>query len=193
MPEYLLTGDKCFQLQYDFSREYSIPRLIGAFFKAQAITDSDMFQSAPSFKDYFPVITSVKHIDHDTVEVKRSMIYRKFHNSIPYPEETIRINRRNINNKPQDVVLDSFCEFGFKQEMTRLYGVGFMVKRQFINIDSHKAFQTVKNLQLMSDIYMYKNLKECSQIFKVLEPRSKSKVSKDSLGDLRMAELTDLI
>jgi hypothetical protein len=68
-----------------------------------------------------------------------------------------------------------------------------MIKRQYIDVEAHKAFQTVINLQLMSDIYMYKNLKECSSIFKVLEPRSKDKISKDSLKELRMADIADLI
>lgn len=45
----------------------------------------------------------------------------------------------------------------------------------------------------MSDIYMYKNLKECNGIFKILEPRLKNKISKDNIKDLRMSELTDLI
>jgi hypothetical protein len=98
MPEYMLTGDKCFQLQYDFSREYSLPRLVGAFYKSMALSDQELFQSPSQVKDYFPVISSVKQIDDDVVEIKRSIIYRKFHNSLPYPEETIRINRKSIND-----------------------------------------------------------------------------------------------
>lgn len=91
-------------------------------------------------RDYYPVITSVKHIDEDTVEIKRAIIYKRFFNGLPYPEETIRIDRSKIGKKPLDVVLDSYTDFGFKKEMTRLYSYGYLLKRQLIDIDSHKAF-----------------------------------------------------
>jgi hypothetical protein len=45
----------------------------------------------------------------------------------------------------------------------------------------------------MSDVYMYKNLKECNAIFKILEPKHKAKISKDMLKELRLSDLTDLI
>ena len=90
---------------------------------------------------------------------------------MPYPEEVIRIDRSKINNKPQDVVLESYIDFGFKKELTRLYGYGYMVKRCMLNLEAHPAFKIQKNLILLSDIYMYKNLKECNAIFKLLEPR----------------------
>ena len=45
----------------------------------------------------------------------------------------------------------------------------------------------------MSDVYMYKNLKECNAIYKILEPKSKNKMSKDLFKDLRLSDLTDLI
>ena len=60
-------------------------------------------------------------------------------------------------------------------------------------MDAHKAFQTIKNIKLMSDIYMYKNLKECNAMYKLLEPRSRLKISKDNFKELRLSELTDLI
>ena len=75
------------------------------------------------------MISSVKQIDKDVVEIRRQIIYKRFHNSFPYPEEVIRIDRSKVNNKPTDLVLDSYVDFGFKKEMTRLYGVGFLLKR----------------------------------------------------------------
>ena len=45
----------------------------------------------------------------------------------------------------------------------------------------------------MSDVYMYKNLKECNAIFKLLEPKIKQKISKDNFGELRHSDLYDLI
>ena len=76
--------------------------------------------------------------------------------------------------------MDSYADFGFKKEMARLYGVGYMLKRQLLDIETHKGFQTLKNLQLMSAIYMYKNLRECNAMYKILEPRAKLKISKDN-------------
>ena len=77
--------------------------------------------------------------------------------------------------------------------MTRLFSIGYMLKRQWLDIESHKVFQTVKNLQLMSDIYMYKNLRECNGIFKYLEPRARHKTSKDNFQELRISDIADLI
>lgn len=45
----------------------------------------------------------------------------------------------------------------------------------------------------MSAIYMYKNLRECNAMFKILEPRARLKISKDNFKELRLSELTDLI
>jgi hypothetical protein len=59
-------------------------------------------------KDYFPVITSVKHLTPDLIEIKRAIIYKRFYNNIPYPEETIRIDRGRINKKPEDIILESY-------------------------------------------------------------------------------------
>lgn len=57
------------------------------------------------------------------------MIFKRFFNSYPYPVEVIRINRRHVNSKPQDIVLESYVDFGFKKEITRLYGYGYLLKR----------------------------------------------------------------
>lgn len=137
----------------------------------------------------------MKHPDNDpnVVEIRRQIIYKRFYNAPPYPEEVIRIDRSKINNKPSDIVYESYIDFGFKKELTRLYGVGFLLKRQLLDLDAHKAFATVKNLKLFSDIYMYKNLRECNAIFKLLEPRLKNKTSKDHFKELRISELADLI
>ena len=71
-------------------------------------------ESEKLHKDYFPVITSIK-TEGDTIIVKRSIIYKRFHNSLPYPEETIVIDRNNMK-KPSDIILHSFSDFGFKKE-----------------------------------------------------------------------------
>lgn len=75
------------------------------------------------------MITSVSHENEDVVVIKRSMVYKRFYNSQPYPEEVIRIDRNKIDKQSSDIVLDSYADFGFKKEMTRLYGIGYTLKR----------------------------------------------------------------
>ena len=50
-------------------------------------------------RDYFPVITSVKQ-EGEIVEIRRAMIYKRFFNTLPYPEEVIRIDRSKVKQKP---------------------------------------------------------------------------------------------
>ena len=86
------------------------------------------------------MITSVKQVDPDVVEIKRSIIYKKFFNTLPYKEETIRIDRSKITRTPSDIVMDSYTDFGFKKEMTRLYACGYLLKSQLLELEAHKAF-----------------------------------------------------
>ena len=58
------------ELHYDFSREYSLPMLVGSFFKVQASNEGDA-------RSYFPVITSVRQISLNVVEIKRKLIFRR--------------------------------------------------------------------------------------------------------------------
>ena len=89
-------------------------------------------------KDYFPVITSMKHIPrrgpqihapNDILEIRRAILFRKFNNVFPYTEEVIRIDWSKLKLLPNDVIMESYIDFGYKQEMTRLYVLGFMLKR----------------------------------------------------------------
>ena len=101
-------------------------------------------------KDYFPVITSIKHLPrrgpqihapNDILEIRRAIMFKRFHNVFPYAEEVIRIDRSKLKLKENDVVMESTIDFGFKQELTRLYLIGYYMKRQFLNQDSHAAFE----------------------------------------------------
>jgi hypothetical protein len=100
------------ELHYDFSRDYSLPQLVGAFFKLPA-TDS------PDSSGYYPVITSVKHLTDDIIEVRRTNVYRRNSTSVKFDkdspnEEVITIDRSKVNRKPTDVVLESVSNIGFK-------------------------------------------------------------------------------
>ena len=110
------------------------------------------------------------------------------------PEEIIRIDRSKVNRKPQDVVLESITDFGFKQELVRLYAFGYMLKRLVLNPLSHNAFQDDRAQRLVRDVYMYKNMKECNQIYKLIDPHNtKFKASKDNLKELSQSQIADLI
>jgi hypothetical protein len=63
------------------------------------------------------VITSVKHLSDDIVEVRRKNVYRRSATSVAFDssnEEVIIIDRSKINKRPTDVVLESVSNVGFK-------------------------------------------------------------------------------
>jgi hypothetical protein len=99
------------ELHYDFSRDYSLPHLIGAFFKLPTTDNSG--------GAYYPVITSVKQLNDDIIEVRRKNVYRRNGTSVAFDkdspnEEVITIDRSKINKRPTDVVLESVADVGFK-------------------------------------------------------------------------------
>ena len=93
------------------------------------------------------MITSVKQLSPDVVEIKRAHMYRDFYNSTPYPEEVIIIDQSKMSSQDSTsggggVVFESYLETGnFKQELTRLHSLGLLLKRQHVETESHKAFQ----------------------------------------------------
>ena len=97
-------------------------------------------------------------------------MFRRFNNVFPYAEEVIMIDRSKLRLKPSDVIMESYIDFGFKQEMTRLYVLGFMLKRQLLNPDATKAFEPFKDqYQFFNHLFKYKSLKECSFMSKLIE------------------------
>lgn len=56
-------------------------------------------------------------------------MFRNFWNFFPYPEEVIRIDRSKVNRQDHDVILESYIDFGFKMELTRIYSNGFYLRR----------------------------------------------------------------
>ena len=45
-----------------------------------------------------------------------------------------------------------------------------MVKRMAFDPEAHKAFLDPRAQRLMSDVFMYKNMKECNKIYRFLDP-----------------------
>ena len=134
----LETGEGCFELHYDFSRAdaFSIPALVGSFFKLRSLAEHKF--------DSYPVITSVKQ-DGEKIEIKRQIMYRSFFNSVPYPEETIVIDRAAVGKK-NSIVMHSTTKSPWKTEAMKLFGVGYMIKRCLIDREAHKSFTNPKQL-----------------------------------------------
>ena len=85
------TGIGCFELHYDFStlKNFGMSSLIGAYFKQEALTNP-----MKAAQETFPVITMVKQLSDDKVEIRRTIMYKNFFNSMmQYPEERIIIDR----------------------------------------------------------------------------------------------------
>ena len=152
---------------------YSIDR-VGNFQGKTQVDESEIIH-----RDYFPVITSIKHIPrrgpqihapNDILEIRRAIIFRNLWNIYPYPEEVIRIDRSKLRRKEHDVIFESFVDLGYKKDITRLYSVGYLLRRQMLNNESHKAFELNSGAMLMfNDLFIYKGLKECSYLSKALE------------------------
>ena len=105
-------------MQCDFSEfveKQGIVSLIGAYFRMMAPTYASGFASSAVVdesdmihRDYFPVITSIKHLPrkgpqihapNDILEIRRAMMFRNFWNTFPYPEEVIRIDRSKLRRQ----------------------------------------------------------------------------------------------
>ncbi len=87
--------------------------------------------------------------------------------------ETITIDRSKINRRPQDVVMETQSHFGgIKHELTRLYAYGYMIKRLGLEESAHNAFKDDKALRLIRDVFIYKNMKECNTIYRLLDPHN---------------------
>ena len=101
-----------------------IVRIIGAYFrlmpptytvdKLTSFSTNALDESEIIHKDYFHVITSIKHMPrrgpqihapNDILEIRRAIIFKGFWNMFPQPEEVIVIDRSKLRRKPHDVVL----------------------------------------------------------------------------------------
>ena len=82
------TGEGCFELHYDYSNanHFSVPLLINALFRIHAVPHHEII----------PVITDVKQLTEDRVEVRRHILYKNFYNTISAPEEVFIIDRSKM-------------------------------------------------------------------------------------------------
>ena len=126
-------------------------------------------------RDSFPVITGVRNVSPDVVEIRRAILFKRFFNTQPYPEEVIRIDRSKLENgcEPSDALLESYTDFVFKKESLTIFSIGYMLKKQLLNIESHPSLMKNKNnLKILHDIYLAKSLKDCNILQRAIETAS---------------------
>ena len=112
-------------------------------------------------RDQYPIITSLQTTG-DILEVRRAIIYKRFFNTIPYPEEVIRIDRSKVvpGAKPEDVVMESYVDCHFKIESSKLYSIGVMQRRMLLKSSVCQAFNQEVNLKVFNQIFKAKSVKD---------------------------------
>ncbi len=77
-----------------------------------------------------------------------------------------------------------------KQELTKIYAVGWLVKQQLLDFEAHPAFK--RNSQMMASLFMYKSLREFNLMRVLLGQRKRSKSDMQSFKDLTFSDLLEL-
>ena len=101
----LETGEGCFELYYDFgtAKNFCIGSMVNSYLRVTGGAMREVWggpQTATT--DRFPVITSVRHINADIVEIRRRLIHKRFHNNSNQEEaneEILFVNRGAIGAK----------------------------------------------------------------------------------------------
>ena len=64
-------------------------------------------------------------------------MFHSFHNTPPYPEETLIIDRLAENG----IAMEAYLPIkGLKHELLRVYKEGIMLRRQYIEMEANKSF-----------------------------------------------------
>lgn len=115
-----------------------------------------------------PIITDIKEIDQDSVEITRIHLYENFYNKAPYSTEKIIVKRNVQNNK--DDVLTSYYEDKFKKGITSLTADGSLTK-----IIKFKIFRDAKEVLFYQNIFYYRCILETYAYYKKLNKVSDKK------------------
>ena len=123
-------------------------------------------------------------------------MYHNFYNGEPYPEEVIRIDRSLLGGNEGYVY--EYYETPYKQDLTRLHAQGLFVKRQHLEVEAHKSFQSLKSIQMFSNLFMYKALQECNAVTRMLKEEKPSSdgtgaIPKIPFGEVRLSEVLEMI
>lgn len=176
--------DRRFEVHYDYGRSTPLGKIVGSYFRKTA-----MERPEAKTQCYFPVITEVEHLTANQVRIKRAMIYQDYYNERPYPTETIIISREAFEK--DDLVLNSYCNFRHKQELTKIYAIGWLIKQQLLDYDAHPAFK--RNPQLLANLFMYKSLRELNLMRHVIGIKKEPKSDLKSFADLTFSDVLELI
>ena len=118
---------------------------------------------------------------------------------MPYPEEVIKIDRSKIGPGASinDIVMESYTDYQFKQETLKLFAIGVLQKRSLLTFDQHVAFEQRMNLKVLNEIFLAKSMRDFNMLHKTIElgmnSSSVKKRERTQIGELRLSELTDLI
>ena len=94
--------------------------MVGAHFRMWCQPDDNLI----------PVITSVKQLDSERVEIIRHFLHKRFFNTkVLVAEEQMVVSRKGALDK-KSVVLQTKTDFpGLKTEAMKLFGQGYQVQR----------------------------------------------------------------
>jgi hypothetical protein len=74
-----------------------------------------------------------------------------------------------------------------------------LVKRQHLEVEAHKSFQSLKSIQMFSNLFMYKALQECNAVSRMLKGEKPSNegtggaLPKIPFGEVRLSEVLEMI
>ncbi len=109
-----------------------------------------------------PIITNIKKLNDDQVEITREFLYNDFYNQKPYNKEKIIISRQV--KKPEDPLLISFYEDSVKKVVTSISN-----DSQFSTVVKFKAYRNANELLFFQNIFHYKMILEINNYYKMLD------------------------
>ena len=92
---------------------------------------------------------------------------------------------------PQDTILKSECNFGFKKEKTQINCSGWTMKAQWFSPDV-----SYYNMEVIENLFQLKSMRDFNVLQRMVEIDagiSVKKKDRNNSGDLKSVELVDLI
>lgn len=108
-----------------------------------------------------PIITNVKKLNDDQVEITREYLYTDFYNEKPYNKEKIIISRQV--KKQEDPLFISFYEDNLKKMVTSITN-----DSQFSKVVKFKAYRNANELLFFQNIFHYKMILEMNNYYRML-------------------------
>jgi hypothetical protein len=116
----------------------------------------------------FKVISNIKSISKDEIEIIRYIFYNDFYNDAPYNIEKIFIKR--TTEKESDPIYLSLYEDKFKREVTTISASSLLNK-----IVRFKYFRNANEVLFLQNIFQYSCIVELNNLYKALGVISEKK------------------